>query len=242
MSQYQLLNNIKHKDLKILTRRSIELGDGVGGCVVYPTEFNELQKYYPILFQRQGDDTWLLITLFGFETNENLFLDGDRWRVPYVPAVIEREPFVIGLQQREGQEAEPVVHVDLASPRISSDGSGEPVFLEYGGNTPFLNRITDVLTVIHEGITEAERMISAFSALGLIEPVTLEIEFVNATLYKTSRYATINKEKLLTLSDEHLGQLHRNGLLRYAYFIVGSMTNIQHLVEYKNNKLRQDNA
>src|SRR5690606_25642918 len=93
MSQYQLLNNIKHKDLRISTRRGVELGDGVNGCAVYPTELTELQKYYPVLFQQQDSGEWLLMALFGFEANENLFLNGDAWRVPYIPAVIEREPF-----------------------------------------------------------------------------------------------------------------------------------------------------
>lgn len=239
MSQYQLLNNIKHKDLRVLTRRGVELGDGISGCAVYPTEFNELQKYYPILFQQQDNGDWLLMTLFGFEANENLFLEKQTWRVPYIPAVVEREPFLIGMQQREGQEAEPVVHVDLSSPRVSIDGSGEPVFLEFGGNSPFLNRITDVLTVVHEGVAEAERMMKAFTSLGLIESISLEIEFANKQFYKTNRFATVSKEKLLALSDEQIGQLHRNGLLRYAYLIVGSLTNIQQLVNYKNKKIQQ---
>lgn len=239
MSQYELLNNIKHKDLRILTRRGVELGDGVGGCVIYPTEFNELQKYYPILFQQEEDGSWLLITIFGFENNENLYLDGASWRAPYIPAVIEREPFLIGFQQRPDQaQPEPVVHVDLSSPRISKDGTGEPVFLEFGGNTPFLDHITHVLTVVHEGVAEAERMIKAFSDLDLIEKFTLDIEFDNATRYKTDRFATINKEKLLSLSDAQVGELHRSGLLRYAYLMVGAMTNIQTLVNYKNQQYR----
>lgn len=239
MSQYQLLNNVKHKDLKILTHRGADVGDAVSGCVVYPTELNELQKYYPIVFQQQEDNSWLLIALFGFENNENLFLEDNVWNAAYIPAVIEREPFLIGFQQREGQPPEPVVHVDLSSPRVSSDGSGESVFLEFGGNAPLLDRISNVLTVVHEGVAEAERMLNAFNALDLIAPVSLEIEFENSNRFQTARYATIDKEKLLALSDEQVGQLHRSGLLRYAYLIHGSMSNMQHLVNIKNSRLRQ---
>jgi hypothetical protein len=239
MSQYQLLNNIKHKDLKILTRRGSDVGDAVSGCVVYPTELNELQKHYPVVFQQQDDGSWALIALFGFEANENLFLENNLWNASYIPAVIEREPFLIGFQQRQGQAPEPVVHVDLDSPRVSKDGGGEAVFLEYGGNTSFLNRITTVLNVVHEGVAEAERMLKAFTELELIVPVALEIAFENSTPFKTSRYATIDKEKLLALSDEQVGQLHRSGLLRYAYLIHGSMSNMQHLVNVKNARLRQ---
>lgn len=237
MAQYQLLNNIAHQDLRIATRRGVDLGDAVGGCAVYPTEFNELQKYYPILLQAAEDGSWLTIVLFGFEANENLFLSGDQWLVPYIPAVIEREPFIIGMQQRSHGELEPVVHVDLDSPRIANDGQGQPVFLPYGGNSPFLERITNVLSVVHEGVAEADRMLSEFKRLDLIEGITLEIEFSNGMFYKNSRYATVSKEKLLALPDAEVAALHRSGLLRYAYLMIGSISNIQQLVDIKNSRL-----
>lgn len=237
MAQYELLNNVAHKDLRIVTRRGEDLGDAIGGCAVYPTEFNELQKYYPILFQASEDGSWLTIVLFGFEANENLFLVGDQWRVPYIPAVIEREPFVIGMQQRSIGNVEPVVHVDLDSPRIAKDGNGEVIFLPYGGNSPFLERITNVLSLVHEGVAEADRMLSEFKRLDLIEGITLEIEFSNGVLYKNSRYATVSKEKLLALPDAEVAALHRSGLLRYAYLMIGSISNIQQLVDIKNSRL-----
>lgn len=237
MARYELLNNLAHKDLRIITRRSADLGDAVGGCAVYPTEFNELQKYYPILLQAMDDGSWLTIALFGFEINENLFLSGDQWRVPYIPAVLEREPFVIGMQQRPNGDVEPVVHVDLDSPRIGANGQGEAVFLAYGGNSPLLERMTDVLSVVHEGVAEAERMLGEFKRLDLIERITLEVEFSNGTKYKNSRYATVSKEKLLALPDTEVARLHRSGLLRYAYLMIGSISNIQQMVNIKNSRL-----
>lgn len=237
MAQYELLNNIAHKDLRIITRRGAELGDGVGGCAVYPTEFNELQKYYPILFQRAENGSWLTIALFGFEANENLYLAGDKWRVPYIPAVIEREPFIIGMQQRASGVVEPVVHVDMDSPRISKDGEGEAVFLSLGGRSPFLERMTNILSIVHEGVAEADRMVAEFSRLNLIENITVEVEFSNGKQYRNSRYATVSKEKLLALPDAEIVALHRSGLLRYAYLIIGSVSNIQQMVDIKNSRL-----
>lgn len=237
MAQYELLNNIAHKDLRILTRRGLDLGDGVGGCAVYPTEFNELQKYYPILFQRSEDDSWMAIALFGFEANENLYLTGDRWKVPYIPAVIEREPFIIGMQKRSSGEVEPIVHIDMDSPRISKNNEGELVFLSLGGRSAYLEKITSVLSTVHEGVAEASRMIAEFSRLDLIENITIEVQFSNGTQYSNSHYATVSKQRLLALSDADIGALHRSGLLRYAYLMIGSISNIQQLVEMKNSLL-----
>jgi len=237
MAQYQLLNNIAHKNLRILNRRGADLGDAVGGCAVYPTEFNELQKYYPILFQSAGDGSWLTIALFGFEANENLFLADSTWSVPYIPAVMERDPFIIGMQERSSGEIEPVVHIDLDSPRISKDGEGESVFLPFGGNSPFLDRMTNILSIVHAGVSESERMLAEFTRLDLIERITLDIEFSSGVHYKNNHYATISKEKLVNLPDSEIVNLHRSGLLRYAYLIVGSITNLQQLVDIKNSRI-----
>ncbi len=240
MAKYEVLNNIAHKNLRVITQRGSEFGDAVAGCAVYPSEFNEVQKYYPILFQQMENDRWLTIALFGFDANENLFLTGDSWRVPYVPAVIEREPFVIGMQEHTNGNVEAVVNIDLDSPRVSFEHQGELLFLPHGGNSPFLERMTNVLSVLHEGVAEAEWMMAEFERLGLIEKVTIEIDFSNGKKYKNSSYATINKARLLSLPDAEVANLHRTGLLRYAYLIIGSFTNIQSLVDLKNTQLSRD--
>ncbi len=237
MARYQLLNNIAHKDLRVIARRGADFGDAVGGCAVYPTEFNELQKYYPILFQKTDDGGWLTIALFGFEEGENLFLSEDKWQVPYIPAVIEREPFVIGMQEHADGKVAPVVNVDMDSPRISKDSHGEPLFLPHGGNSPYLERITSILSVLHDGVSESNRMMKEFERLGLIETITISVAFSNEANYKNTSYATISKERLLILPDAEVVKLHRSGLLRYAYLIIGSITNIQQLVDIKNSKL-----
>lgn len=239
MAKYQLLNNVTHRDLRVIARRGVDLGDAVGGCAVYPTEFNELQKYYPILFQKMEDGSWLNIVLFGFDSSENLFLSDQAWRVPYIPAVIEREPFVIGMQEHVSGRVEPVVNIDLDSPRISADNRGELLFLPHGGNSPFLERITSVLSVLHEGVAEGERMIAEFERLNLIEEITIEVAFSNGVNYKNNSYATISKDRLLALSDVEIVKLHRSGLLRYAYLIIGSITNIQQMVDFKNSNMAQ---
>ncbi|HAE94281.1 MAG TPA: peptide ABC transporter permease, partial [Hyphomonas atlantica] len=52
MANTALLNNIDHADLKIVTRRGAEFGDSVNQVAVYPTEFSELQRDYPIFFRK----------------------------------------------------------------------------------------------------------------------------------------------------------------------------------------------
>lgn len=239
MTNYQMLNNVAHKNLRVITRRGADLGDAVAACAVYPGEFNEIQKHYPILFQRTDEGRWLTICLLGFESNENLFLVGGSWAAPYIPAIIEREPFVIGMKETVDGHVEAMVNIDLANPRIARGEEGEFLFLPQGGNSAYLEKITRVLSLLHEGVSEVEAMLNEFERLELIEPIRLEITFANRTSFIGNRYATINKSRLLALPDNEIAQLHRNGMLRYAYLIIGSFSNIQALVDLKNTKLLQ---
>jgi len=130
MSNTVLLNNVDHKDMKVTTRHSVELGDNVMFGVTFPSEFRNIQAHYPIVFRKSPDAaTFQPIALFGLQEGNNLFLRQQGWDATYIPLAIERLPFFIGVADEEL-----VVHVDLDSPRISAT-DGVPVFLPHGGTS-----------------------------------------------------------------------------------------------------------
>src|SRR5450830_266803 len=125
MSHPVLLNNVDHKDLRVVTARGVAYGDGVMSALTFPDEFRTLQAHYPIVFRKlQDGGGFQALALFGFEEGENLFLEDGGWDAPELPLTIERQPFLIGV---DGEDL--MVHVDLDSPRIrrSDDdpGAGE---------------------------------------------------------------------------------------------------------------------
>src|SRR5688572_1624292 len=148
MTRHVMLNNIQHKNLRVITRPGAQFGDQVGMVLTFPTEFAEVQRDYPIFFRKDpATGEFSSLALLGLSKDENLYLDGDRWDAGYLPGVIARGPFLIGFQERnEGGELrrEPVVHVDLDHPRVS-ETEGERVFLEHGGNSRYLDRVAGIL-------------------------------------------------------------------------------------------------
>ena len=98
MTRHVLLNNIDHRDLRVVTARGAAWGDAVMSTPTFPAEFRDIQAYYPIAFQKNDDGTLQPVALFGFQAGQNLFLDGERWDAAYVPLAIERQPFLIGTQ------------------------------------------------------------------------------------------------------------------------------------------------
>ena len=245
MARHVLLDNVTHKDLKIVTNRSERYGDNVICTAVFPIEFTQLLKEYPIVFRQNTLSNRLEpVALFGLDNGENLFLADSRWDAKYIPLTIERQPFLIGFQEmmKDGVPVQtPVVHIDMDSPRISQD-QGEPVFLEHGGNSPYLERINSVLLAIHEGHEHNQHFSAALEELKLLEPFTLKIEFDNHHKHELKGFYTINEDALKLLGGEALEQMHQSGYLASVYMMLASLSNIKSLIDKKNEKIAASGA
>ena len=144
-----LLNNVDHHDLRVITRHGAEFGDAVNQVMVFPTEFESVQREYPIVFRRDAEGALRPVALLGLARDENLFLDGaGEWQAGYVPALLQRGPFSVAAP--DAADGEPMIRVDLADPRVSRS-EGTPVFLPHGGNSPYLEQMTDVLRTLYVG-------------------------------------------------------------------------------------------
>ncbi len=248
MTRHVLLNNIDHKDLKIITRCSAAYGHQVSSSLTFPTEFCDVQAEYPILFRKDSaTGEYQPIAIFGLEQGENLFLDEvDGWTGKYLPASLARGPFLIGFQNQtvDGQAyREPVIHIDMDDPRVSWE-DGEPVFLKHGGNSPYLQRVTDILQGIYQGLSVSKAMFSAFEQYNLIEPVKIEVVLHSEKQCELVNYHTVSEEKLLSLDGNALQQLNRAGFLQAAFLVVASLNNIKKLIDIKNRRevARHSNA
>ncbi|HET9217105.1 MAG TPA: SapC family protein [Terriglobia bacterium] len=248
MPRHALLNNIEHKDLRVVLRYGAEFGDDVATLMTFPTEYSDVQREYPIFFRKDSvTGEYQSIVLLGFEKGENLFLDSGRWDAHYVPGMVARGPFLIGFQERlvDGEmRKEPVIHVDLDNPRVSFT-EGRPVFLPAGGNSPYLNLIAGVLRGIHEGIAVSKAMFAAFTALDLIEPVKLEVKLDDEETFNLAGLHTISQEKLRAIDSESLFQLHRSGFLEGAFLALASVKNVGKLMAMKrrrNQTATEDNS
>lgn len=230
-----LLNNVDHHDLRVITEHGADFGEAVNQVPVFPTEFEELQREYPIVFRRDAEGALRPVALLGFAREENLFLDDDGgWRARYVPALFERGPFSIAAPATA--EGEPMIRVDLDHPRVSrSDGT--PVFLPQGGNSPYLERMSAILRAIYLGHHLLEPMVTAFETAGLLQEVNLETRVSETEVHGLSGVITIDRARLAALSANELAALHRGGFLQTAFFVAASLGNVQRLADLKGRKI-----
>ena len=242
MPRHEMLNNITHKDLRVITRYGAEFGDAVGTVLTFPTEYGDVQREYPIFFRKDPQTgEFQSIALLGFQQDENLFLDENGWNAAYIPGIMARGPFLIGFQNQEiggDMRREPVIHVDMDNPRISTT-EGEPVFLPQGGNSRYLERISATLQGIHQGLAVSKAMFEAFNAMQLIEPVNVEIKFNDEELYNLRGLYTISEERLAQLDGDALFKLNRAGLLQGAFLVIASLNNVKKLIDMKHRRRRR---
>lgn len=224
-----LLNNVDHKDLRVITRRSAEYGDSIAFVPTFPAEFRSVQAHYPIVFRRTSDGPGFEpIALFGFRDGENLFLNENGWDAAYLPLMMERQPFMIG-----GSGDGLAIHVDLDSPRVSRT-EGEPVFLPHGGVTEFLERMNSVLSALHEGLQDTPAFVASLVEHGLLESFVLDIELDDGSQNRLAGFYTINEDKLAALGGDALEKLSKAGHLQPIYMAIASISNFRDLIERKN--------
>ena len=239
MPNIEILNNKTHKDLKVITKPSAELGDNIESVLTFPTEFGDIQREYPIVFRKDPENgEFCSMALLGLEPGENLFLQGEQWLASYTPAAIARGPFLIGYQNQKNKEGStdvPVVNIDMDNPRVNLK-EGEAAFHSNGQATPYVEQINRCLLAIHQGLGFSKAMFNAFLKYELIEPVTLDIELNSGEKIRLQGNYTIHEEKLAALSGEALETLNKSGYLRAAFLVAVSLTNINRLIELKNKR------
>ncbi|MBT8145400.1 MAG: SapC family protein [Gammaproteobacteria bacterium] len=236
MSQYEVLNKEKHRQLRIKTGYGAALGDAVMHVMTYPMEFRDIQSCYPILFTKDSNTGgFFAAAVLGFEPDQNLFLQGNTWDASYIPALIQRQPFLIA-KGGEGDNATPVVSLDLDHPRVSQD-EGEPLFDIEGNSTEFLNQKIALLDKLHRGLQHSSGFIDTLLRHELLEQITLDFTFNDGSKKSVQGYYCIAEDRLYQLQGDVLESLNKAGYLQPVFMAVASLSRTRDIIE-RRNRLR----
>src|SRR5947209_6236695 len=104
------LDNVEHAQLRLIDRLSADAH--VNLALVVPSEFEQLQREYPILFRRDDDGEFQAVAVLGLERGENLFIEESAWTAHYVPATLRRGPFFLAVDE-SGDAADAALVIDL---------------------------------------------------------------------------------------------------------------------------------
>ncbi len=239
MSKAIVLNNVDHKNLRVDIRPESSSVEHVNRCGVFTTEISDLHKEFPLVFHKHPDSgETQLHAILGLDKDENLFLDESGWTSRFVPALLARGPFSLGFKKpgSEGnQQSDPIICIDIDDPRVTSE-KGEELFLQFGGEAPYLEYVKKALQTIEGGMTYDKTLYTLVESMELLEPVSIQLKLSNEEEVNFSHYHTVNQNKLAQLDSESLTKLNQFGVLSLLFFILSSMGNFQRLIELKNAK------
>lgn len=233
MTNHQVLTPDLHRDLRIRTETGAGLGDATMACLVVPAEFRRLACEYPILFHFDSETGgFSALALLGFETGENLFVAEGRWDAICRPLALAVQPFLVG--RPASGDGPSQVHIDMAHPRISTNGEGMRVFDEAGAATPYLEDVTGMLGALDEGYRESGEFYAALNRYDLLEPFSMDVTLDNGASHRLVGYHLVNEEKLRSLEPSVVAELHSAGHLEPLYMALASLGNLAKLVARKN--------
>jgi hypothetical protein len=236
MSQYEILSKEKHRGLRVETGYSAALGDAVMYVMTYPMEFRDIQSCYPILFTKDPNTGgFFAAAVMGFEPDQNLFLQEDGWDATYIPAMVQRQPFLIATGAEGGNET-PVVSLDLDHPRVSQD-KGEPLFDADGAPTEFLNQKIALLDKLHRGLQHGKGFIDTLLQHDLLEQITFDLAFSDGSKKSVQGFYSIAEERLYQLKGDVLESLNQAGYLQPVFMAVASLSRLRDVIE-RRNRLR----
>jgi hypothetical protein len=236
MSQYEVLNKDKHRHFRIKTGYGAELGDSVMYVMTFPMEFRDIQSCYPILFTKDpSTGGFFAAAVMGFEADQNLFLQDDGWDAPYVPALVQRQPFLIATGG-EDDDNPPVASLDLDHPRVSED-IGEALFDSEGEPSEFLNQKIALLDKLHHGLQHSVGFIDTLLQHQLLEQITLDIAFNDGEKKSLQGFYCIAEERLYQLKGDVLESLNQAGYLQPVFMAVASLSRMRDIIE-RRNRLR----
>ena len=226
------LDRVKHRDLKLnLGARDLANVSKLNAFFVAGTEFTDACKEYPVVWVAAGksDDGKQLvapIAVFGLKGEQNLCIDGDAWRVRYVPAMLRLYPFALA----RVAATEMVVCMDEGW--VGFGHEGQALFDANGEPSAFT---LDVQKQLENFEQEVERTRLAGVMLvdkGLLRDMRFDATLPDGSKLVVDGFLTIDEDKLAALPDADLLLLARNGLLGLIHAHQISLGNMAKLVEW----------
>lgn len=246
MNNMVAIDQALHKETVIDTNKIEQHGSNLNLVPTVVGEFASLACHYPIVITKNEETgQFVPVAMLGFNQGENLFWDKvqEQWTGLYLPLQIQRQPFFLGAVEEAG-EVKSVVCMNTDSPAVVEEGSEsgqvtqqKRLFTEDGQETEFFHQSKASLAQLLQGEKETDAFIKQLLELDLLQTLSLEITFEDSSTHSVKGLYTINKNKLMSLSQESVWSLHSSGFLEAIHTLSTSLGQIYRLVDLKNKRL-----
>lgn len=193
-------------------------------------EFSRASSIYPIVFlEDKEQDQFRPVVLVGIEEGENLFVQDDKWKASYVPAIVRRYPFALAETVEKGRYT---VCIDEESVFVN-EKEGQALFGDDGEAGEVLDRVKQYLTELQQMEQFTNEFCDFMKANNMFTPLNMKIRVGNEVKNINGAYV-INEERFNSLSDEKFLELREKKYISVTYAHLSSLAQIERLIGFKD--------
>ena len=221
-----------HQKLKLSNKRNLKHVAGQHIVPVHAAEFAQAASSLPVVIVKDPDsERFRSVAMLGLEAGENLFLQDEKWTALSMPQSISMVPFSLGIDP--DKENTLTACIDLDSEFIGED-KDLALFEDDGKESEVLTNVQQALGRLYDNERMTENFIKELQENDLLQELELNIALSTGEKKKLVGIFTINEEKIKNLSDDKVLDFHKRGLFVPIYSMLGSLTQVNHLVQLRN--------
>jgi hypothetical protein len=214
------LEPVRHARAGLRNRMEFGFARGTNAIALTAPEFSMAARSYPIVFS--ADAPVVPFAVVGLRTDENLFLDAEgQWREDaYIPAYVRRYPFIFF---EIADSSRLVLCVDEGADHFEKE-SDQPFFVD-GQPGEGVRRVLKFSETYQAQFEDTRRFGDWLAQNGLLEDRMARVELDDGQIFTLNGFRLVSAEKLRTLDDEKVVELHRKGWLALLNFHQQSVSN-----------------
>ncbi len=222
----------QHQKLKLATTRNISHVAGQHIIPISAAEYAQSSASFPIVFVKNPDsDRFRSVAMLGLEVGENLYYQDEKWIGLSMPQSISMVPFSLGVDP--DKENTLTACVDLDSEFVGED-KDLALFEEDGKDSEVFTNVQQALGRVFDNERMTESFIKELQENDLLQEIELNIALGSGEKKKLVGIFTINEDKIKNLPDDKVLDFHKRGLFVPIYSMLGSLTQVNHLVQLRN--------
>lgn len=199
----------------------------------------------PVFFSRASNGQYLVSALCSFVPGQNLWVQQAQWQALYLPMCLQTYPlFLLGgpaaAEQRLGIDLTALCAAPQAAdaPAATDPAAilGEALFDGNGQPTLYLSRQRALLGADVQQDFLTYQFCRTLVQWQLLKAVDLVLQMQDGSLQTIQGLATVDEDKLQSLSPEQLSQLQQQGYLALLHGILMSIYQLNGLIRRHNQR------
>ncbi len=232
MANFVPVRKEQHQNLKLASKRDLAHIAGQHIVSVTAAEYAQASASFPVVLVKNPDSPrYRSVAMLGLEAGENLFYNDNKWSALSLPQSVGMAPFALGLDPEK--ENTLTACVDLDSALVGED-KDLALFEADGKESELLVNVQNSLGRLYENEKMTENFVKELEENDLLQELELNVDFSSGEKKKITGIFTVNEDKVKSLADDKVLDFHKRGLFVPIYAMLGSLGQINRLVQLRN--------